>query len=338
MDYDFTRWEPVFTRKVFALCLDRKLMTERVIIGEATEARNLFENRNGSVYIDDTQPIGTLLFNFEADKDKTWNTNAMKLYESYDVLSQSKRWQVTEPANAFLREKYTSGNPTAAFASMRTWDEYLNCYNLNHGGDIFLERTSLLYRPFSLYGEYRPWQEESVDALSKSIHPGESQVELWYPVNKRSFECIIAYSSFQPLIFYYLNKIKEWGLHFHECKICNKNFLAPSKRYEICSDECRKVQAVEAKRQFDERVKQSSIEQLDEAAYYYWYNHLRRLKRRKVANPEKMVEVEVAMAWFRAESKRLKLEVKQGSMRQENYTRWLSEQRDVVDKIMGVDK
>ena len=337
MDYDFTRRDAVFTRKVFVLCLDRKKMTERIIIGEAAEAHSLLERKSGNVYFDETRPMGTLLFGFEADKDRTWNVNAMRLHESYGTLSQSKRWKLSEQANAFLREKYAAENPAAMFAAMRTWDEYLNCYNINHGRDIFLERTSRLYRPFYLYGDYRPWQEEAVESLSKAIHAGESQTELWYPVKKRPFECVVAHSSFQPLIFYYLHKIEEWGLHFQKCKICDGDFLAPSARYELCSEKCRKVQAVESKREFDERAKKSMIEQLDEAAYYYWYNHLRRLKRRKTADPERITAVESAMAEFRSESKRQKAEVKRGTIRQEDYTRWLAEQRDVVDRIMGID-
>lgn len=174
-------------------------------------------------------------------------------------------------------------------------------------------------------------------AMSKALHAGESEVELWYPMKKRPYEFVVTHSSFQPLIFYYLNKIEEWGLHFLQCKICSKDFLASSARYELCSDECRKVQATEAKRQFDERAKKSKTEQLDEAAYYYWYNHLRRLKRRKTPEPELMATLGAAMADFRAESKHLKAEVKRGAIGQGDYARWLAEQRNVVDGIIGID-
>ena len=151
MLYDFTRREARFGRNVFVLALDRKAMTERVVIGESSEARRLLERGTGDVYFDETRPLGTLLFTFEADPDRAWNFNAMRLRESYEKLRQSERWKLAALCADFLRGKVEGGNPTAMFAAIRTWDEYLNRYNQNHGPDLFVERTSLLYRPFFLY-------------------------------------------------------------------------------------------------------------------------------------------------------------------------------------------
>ncbi|WP_313529381.1 hypothetical protein [Anaerotignum sp.] len=103
-------------------------------------------------------------------------------------------------------------------------------------------------------------------------------MELWYPVLKRSFECVVDSVSSLSLIAYYLHKIDEWNLVFQKYKVCGKDFLARSRHYELCSDECRKRQAAEAKREFDERAKGDRLEQLYEAAYYYWYNRLRKLR------------------------------------------------------------
>lgn len=43
MNYDFTKRERGFGRMVFALTLDRKKMTERIVIGEAEEVRRGLE-------------------------------------------------------------------------------------------------------------------------------------------------------------------------------------------------------------------------------------------------------------------------------------------------------
>jgi len=74
-------------------------------------------------------------------------------------------------------EKYTSGEPSVMFAAIRTWEDYLNCYHMNHGADILTERLNLLYRPFFLYADHKPSQEESAVALSRTTHDGESQDE-----------------------------------------------------------------------------------------------------------------------------------------------------------------
>ena len=93
----------------------------------------------------------------------------------------------------------------------------------------------------------------------------ESQVELWYQATKRPFEMVVAFSSFQPVIFYYKHKIDEWKLVFQGCKVCGKYFVARSRHYELCSNDCRKQKFVEAKREFVARVKDDKLEQLDKS-------------------------------------------------------------------------
>lgn len=332
MDYDFTRREAQFERTVFVLTLNRKAMTERIVIGEAGEARRRLERSTGEVFYDESRPLGTLLFRLEADPDRQWNRNAMFLHESYEKLRQTERWKLAEPTRLFLLGKYKGGEPATLYAALRTWDEYLNCYNLNHGPDLFLQRTSLLYRPFFLYGEHWPWQEEA--GTVQPLHDGESQVELWYPVGKWPFECVVAFASLQPVIFYYLQRIREWGLHVMQCGVCGRDFLAPTKRYEYCSDECRKARMAKAKREFDKRAKGDRLGQHGEAAYNHWYNHLRRLKRGN-ADPEKLAAFQAAMGIFRSEAKRRKDAVKRGELDFSEYTGWLVAQYDEADRLAG---
>ena len=107
MDYDFTKRERGFGKTVFALTLDRKKMTERIVIGETNETRRHLENETGEVYYDQTRPLGQLLLNFEADKSMAWNVNAMQLRESYGkVIRQAERWKIAAPVSDWLKEKY----------------------------------------------------------------------------------------------------------------------------------------------------------------------------------------------------------------------------------------
>lgn len=335
MDYDFSKRERAFGRIVFALSLNRKKLTERIVIGETSEVRWRLESGTGEVYYDQTRPLGQFLIDFEADPDRKWNVNAMFLRESYGKIFPARgvKNKDIKPAADFLGEQYGRREPSTMYAAIRTWEEYVKCYNMNHGPDLFLDAVSLLYHPFFQYDRYRPWQEDAAKALSRTLHDGESQVELWYPVAKRPFECVVAFSSFQPVIFYALHKIEEWGFVFQECKVCGKYFLARSKHYELCGDACRKVQAVEAKRQFDERAKGDRLEQLYDSAYFYWYNRLRILRRAKAA-PEKMAAVEAAFKAFRAEAIRQKGEVKRSEMRFEDFSGWLVKQQDEIDRLM----
>lgn len=336
MQYDFSKQERGLGKIVFALALDRKKMTERIVIGETNETRRQLENGTGNIYYDQTRPLGKLLIDFETDSEREWNRNAMTLCESYGRVFpfEAERWKAAAPVADFLRSKYENGEPSALFAAIRTWEEYLNCFHLNHGADMLIRRLSTLYRPFFLYGDNRPWQEEAAAALSKVLREEEAAVELWYPALKRSFECVVASASFLPLIAYYLHKIEEWGFVFQQCKVCGNDFLARSRHYELCSDECRKVQAVEAKREFDERAKSDRLEQLHEAAYYYWYNRLRKLKRGKAADLEKAAAVGAAFKEFRKEAVRLKKLVKEKEVPISDFSSWLAEQQNEVDRLM----
>ncbi len=337
MDYDFTKRERDFGKIVFALTLDRKKMTERIVIGETDETRRRLEDGAGDVYYDQTCPLGKLLIDFERDSQREWNTNAMLLRESYSkaFIIDTERWRMAAPVSDFLRSKYDSGEPSALFAAIKTWDEYLNCFNLNHGADMLIQRLSTLYRPFILYGDYRPWQDEAAAALSKVLRDEESAVELWYPALKRSFEYVVVSASFLPLIAYYLHKIEEWKLVFQECKVCGADFLARSRHYELCSDACRKKQAAEAKREFDEKAKQSQVEQWHETAYYYWYNRIRKLKRAGDTDSEKATAINAAFKSFRKEAVRLKGMVKRKEIESNEFSSWLAEQKDLVDRLMG---
>lgn len=334
MDYDFSKRGRGFGKIVFALTLDRKKMTERIVIGEMSETRRRLEGGEGDVYYDQTRPLGKFLIDFEADTGREWNRNAMTLRESYGkaIPLESARWKLAAPVADFLRGKYESGEPSALFAAVKTWEEYLNCYNLNHGADLLIGRLSALYRPFFLYGDNRPWQEGQAAALSKVLRDEEAAVELWYPVLKRSFECVVASASFLPVIAYYLHKIEEWNFVFQECKVCGSDFLARSRHYELCSDECRKVQATGAKREFDERAKTDKAERQYETAYYYWYNRLRKLKRGN--DTEKAAVVGEAFKEFRKEAVRLKKRVKDKEMPFSEFETWLYRQQDAVDRLM----
>jgi hypothetical protein len=335
MDYDFTSRERDFGRVVFALSLNKKRMTERIVIGRSDKVRLRLDGGGGDIFYDEVRPLGSLLLSFEADGEGEWNKNGIALRESYAkaMPRASARWKMAAPVSDYLRGKYESGEPSAMFAAVRTWDDYLNCFNMNHGAEMLTDRLAMLYKPFAIYADYKPWQNESAAALSASLRDGETSVELWYPVAKRPFETVVMSSSLLPVIAYYQHKVREWNFVFQECKVCENHFLARSRHYELCSDGCRKEQAVIAKREHDERAKGDRLEQLDEAAYYYWYNRLRKL--RKAADPEMATAFKIEFVAFRKEAVKRKSEVKRGEMQFNDFADWLIEKQTEADKLIA---
>jgi hypothetical protein len=332
MDYDFTSRERDFGRVVLAVTLDKKRMAERIIIGRTDEVRRQLDGKSGEVYYDETRPLGSLLLTLEGDKKNAWNEQGAVLRESFD--NEYGRWEMTAPVSDYLRGKYETGEPSAMFAAIRTWDDYLNCYYMNHGDNILTDKLFMLYRPFDIYANNKPWKLNAASAvMTDAVRDGESGVELWYPMAKRPFETVVAGSSLLPIISYYLHRIEEWRYVFQRCKVCKTFFLARSRHYELCSAQCRKVQAVEAKREYDERVKGDELEKKYEATYHYWYNQQRRLK--KNADPERLAAFDIAFRAFRKEAVRRKGLVKREKAKLEDFKNWLFVQQGEVDRLMG---
>ena len=115
MDYDFSKHERDFGKIVFAITLDRKKLTERIVIGEMNETRRQLEDGTGNIYYDQTSPLGKLLIDFEADSEREWNRNAMILHESYSKTFplEAERWKMSAPVSDYLHNKYKSGEPSA---------------------------------------------------------------------------------------------------------------------------------------------------------------------------------------------------------------------------------
>jgi len=314
--YDFTNKKREFGRVAFSLTLDKKRKTERVIIGTADEMRRCLEHGKGEgdVYYDETLPLGSFLINFESDKNGDWNKNHLYLRDSFGKskvfpITEKNRKEIIAPAVEFLQNKYSSGEPSVMFAAIRTWDEYLYLHNHHKKDDIsdtLTGKLSILYKPFMVYGEYRPWHDDAVNVLSVALRDAESSVELWYPVKNRLLETVVTYSSFLPIIFYYMNKLNEWGYSFRQCKACNIFFLAENRHYEVCSGECRKQNAVNAKQKFNEKTKDDESKHLYDATYQHWYNRRRSLLKNKTADPDMVETFMTAFRNFRNEAAKRK--------------------------------
>ena len=335
--YDFTSREQDFGRVVFALTLNKKKLAERIIIGKVDEVRRILNGGDGEVYYDEVRPLGSLLLHFESDTNGDWNKNILTLRDSYKKISPigNARWKMVAPVQKFFAEKYNGGEPSAMYAAILSWEVYLRFFNQNHGADLLNDSLFTLYKPFRVYAKHKPWHEEATAALSVALRSGESAVELWYPVAKRPFETVVTSVSFLPLIFYYTHKIKEWGYVFGQCKICNTHFLARSRHYELCSDECRKKKDTTSKKEYDERTKDDMPTKLYDTAYYYWYNREKKLKKGKHADPEKAAMFSAEFKKFRKEGITRKTAVRNRKMPLADFASWLAEMQNLADKLMG---
>ena len=109
---------------------------------------------------------------------------------------------------------------------------------------------------------------------------------------------------------------------------------------EFDSAVCRKEQAVNAKRDYDEQAKLYAYETDYETAYYHWYNDLRRLRKGKAANPNKEAAFKAAFDLFRKEALKRKAEVKRklaveyDKIVEQDFRDWLFTQQREADRLM----
>lgn len=347
MEYQFIRQEPCYDRILFVLTLDKMKMKERILIGEEQQIRFRLEGySDAKLLCDVTRPLGTLLINFEHTSNGEWNLYGLApLREAL----HSNRWKqpaLEQSSGNFLAKKYLTGDPVRLYAAFRIWNGYLLAREpreRNEACERFMYKMETLLMAFQTDNVMEFDKETgkprrfNASKLYFNQTPAENtRLDIWFPDNRRMTECVAAYSSFYPLITYYLNRLSDWGLCFRQCKVCGKYFLAKSQRYELCSDKCRKAQALQNKREFDDRARENNYDLLYKNECQNWRNKINKAKRTAGFPAERLVEMQAAFAVFKKEALKLKNAVKAGTASPKDFTDWLYQQSGIIiDLIEG---
>ena len=329
MAYQFIRQEPCYDRILFVLALDRGKMKERILIGTEQQIRfRLDGNKDNDVIYDITRPLGRFLIDFEYDKEKNWNIYGLAPLRDALHTNRWKQPALEQTAGDFLAKKYLTGDPVRMYATFRIWNEYLvtrEYRDRNTACDRFIEKIQILTQAFQTENVMnfnsdtgKPERFHTGSLYFRNTPAEITRLELWFPDNRRRTECVAAYSSFYPLITYYLNRLNDWGLCFRQCKVCGKYFLAKNQRYELCSDKCRKAQALQNKREFDERARENNYDLLYKNECQNWRNKINKSKKTADFPIERLEEMKTAFDLFKKEALRRKKAVKAGTTKPRN--------------------
>lgn len=337
----FSRREPTQEQIVFVLSLDRKEMKERILIGEEMNIRyRLSVTPSSPVLLDITRPLGTILLNFEENGFYHWAASGFK--PLYDAL-HSNRWaqpKLEQSASSFLKKQFKSGDPVRMYTSFRIWNDYLLARlprERDAASETFYYQFSRLTDAF--YDETLPERKHyspassTLSPLVPSANRKDSRLELWYPDYSRPFECVSAHDSFHPLITYYFHRLNEWGFCFKTCKVCGQTFLAKNHRYDLCSEICRKKQALQNKRAFDLRAKDNLYDHQYKNESQNWRNHINRAKTNPEFTPEQIAHMEEVFASFRKEALAKKKLVKQKKLSPKEFSDWLYAQSATIVQL-----
>ena len=343
MENQFIRHEPCFERILFVLTLDRKKMKERILIGEEQQIRfRLNGSQNAEVLCDMTRPLGTFLINFERDTDRDWNLYGLSPLRQALHSNRWKQPELEQAASEFLWGKYLSNDPLKMYVAFRIWNSYLLAReprDRNAACDRFMDKMSRLTGVFqneSMSFDRETGKPKHFQAGSlyfKGAPSEDTRLDLWFPDNRRTEECVSAYASLYPLITYYLNRLNDWGLCFRRCKVCGKYFLAKSQRYELCSDKCRKAQALQNKREFDERARENNYDLLYKNECQNWRNKINRVKNTAGFPADRLEKIQSAFSDFKKEALQRKKAVKTGTASPKEFTDWLYQQSNVIVEL-----
>ena len=347
MEYQFVRHEPCFDKILFALTLDRKKMKERILTGNEHAIRSrLCGNQNAEVICDVVRPLGTFLIDFEQDPDGGWNLYGLSPLR--DAL-HSNRWKqpdLEKTTGMFLQQKYQSGDPVRQYIAFRIWNGYLAAREYrdrNSACEHFMDAMN----PFTMAFQTntiedleqrigKPVPLDPSHRLPSRLLPEDTRLDLWYPDHKSGTECACIYTSFYPLMIYYLNRLKDWGLFFRQCKICSRFFLAKSQRYELCSDKCRKAQSLQNKRNFDERARENNYDLLYRNECQNWRNKINKAKENENFPSERLEKMQESFEAFRKEALIRKKTVKAGKSSPKEFTDWLFQQASIIIELSNI--
>lgn len=322
---------------IMALSLDKQRNCERIIIGQINQV-DLWQAgvEDATVLFDEERPLGTFLFQHEAQSEDTWNEKVMDLDDSLKFRIRRKKYEDT--AWEFLEPELHSGDPVRIFTAYQCWYLYQE-YRHRQGGDVYRDDMQTLTRSFKqslLRTEKACSPEQAWKDIQKSLGRSgsfwDSRIEIWYPGRYRDKEWLIISCSFYPALQYYLKRIQEWNLCFRRCSNCGKMFVAPNRHHTLCSTACHQERNRQNKREFDERAKINRYDIDYKNTSQRMRNRLNKLRKQEGIPEEQRKNAEMNFEEFREEAKRRKKRIKNAEDRRA-FRDWLFDQERKFEKI-----
>ena len=334
MGFQFKRQKYNADPVILVLSLDRKKMTERILIGTEIEITKRLRFGDGSfLFFDRKRPLGTMLTEYNQDAGNEWiSYGFMPLWDALHT-NRFKQPALEQKSADFLSMRYASGDPVLMFTAIRLWNGYLRAReprDRDTAAGLYQNDMTRLTAPLLNITNDMLMQDDLPEYIKKSEY--DRKLDLWFPSETDS-EYVIIRASFLPGILYYKNRLNEWGLHFRSCKVCGKIFLAKSRKYEICGDACRKQQGLNSKRAFDARARENSYDLVYKNECQNWRNRIRKAKKTPGVSQKRLAKMKSAFEAFKTEALIKKSAVKAGELSVKEFTGWILRQGVVLDRL-----
>ena len=320
---------------IFALALDKTRSCEYVVIGEENQVRRrLSGSSEGQVLYEAERPLGTFLFDHEAQVDKDWNSGAIFPLKKALSLPQGRK-KYESSAWEFLNEKEQAHDPICVFSAYQCRRWYAmnrTVFGAERSGDQFEDWIMGLTKSFKqiIWGKEKDYSiDQAIERVGEYARVNgrerDTQARIWYPGKRRRVEYLIIEDSFVPAIWYYLSRSSEWGLCVCECDNCGRTFFAPNKHHSLCGEACKKERSCQNKREFDARAREKQQEVAYKNASQRMRNRLNGVRKNERISEEQQIQIEDAFKSIRAEAIQRKKLVKTKEDRKA-FVDWLFEQ------------
>ena len=100
--------------------------------------------------------------------------------------------------------------------------------------------------------------------------------------------------------------------------------------YELCSDKCRKQQAIQNKREFDKKARGNDYDHQYKNKRPGWCNVMNKAKKMPGCPPERLAAMQVAFDAFKKETLRWKTLVKSKQSSLEEFRDWIALQKSII--------
>ena len=325
---------------VMALSLNRDKKKERIVIGrmDAVEAWLAGTDKLEAI-CDAVRPLGTFLFEHQAQDRGEWSQNAGALLAEAAASFQHRKEKETAAWN-YLAEKRNPHDMVCEFAVRQSWYWYQSCRTVLGSPEKGREYSDLflfLVRSFkkslwekegacSLEAAWNTVQREINGEVRASI---EQRMTIRYAARSRGEEWLLISESFYPALQYYLRRMMDWGLCLCRCSVCHKVFIAGSRHYSLCGENCRRTQNRLNKQRFDEKGKENGYDQAYKNTCQRMRNRLKKIEMTDLYHE--------ADAWFKRFRKEATVRKKRIGNPEDSrsFQNWMFEQEREFDQRYG---
>lgn len=327
---------PELEHCAIALSLDMDTRQEHIIIGEL-EHINLHLagiNRPGTrLLFNEVRPFGTMVEELFCVRVEDVANAAVGLRPGADEGNPTFFMQCIEA----LEDMFCSDNMIWRFIALRFWQEYRHARSKARTDEVCEVFQSIA---LPLRFGHKSALERMQNCPTANLHqilpldyfrfPAYTLYKIGQPLTPYQASDLSVF----PLFVYYLNTVYSKEQFFQYCKRCGKMYPANTAKMKgFCSEECRKAQARDNKRRFDDKIRGDEAQRAFKNCYMYWYNRLKKIRRDIDISSEKESTLESAFVAFKKEGLCRKKQVHLGAMELKEYREWLFEQQAHFDDL-----